>query len=79
VGLRWQSLQEVTFVPRPGGREGDGYLIGVASNYAELRSELVIADAQRLSEGDVARVLLPFRISAQVHGMWASADEITMS
>jgi carotenoid cleavage dioxygenase-like enzyme len=73
------SLQEVTFVPRPGGQEGDGYLIGVASNYAELRSELVIADAQRLSEGDVARVLLPFRISAQVHGTWASADEITMS
>ncbi len=46
------SLQECCFVPRrPGAPEGDGYLIGVASNYAEMRSELVIADATRLSEG----------------------------
>src|SRR5690606_7887051 len=27
------SLQEVTFVPRKGGGEGDGYLVGVATNY----------------------------------------------
>lgn len=73
------SLQECTFVPRGSGAEGEGYLIGVASNYAELRSELVIADAQRLGDGDVARVLLPFRISAQVHGMWASARELAMT
>jgi carotenoid cleavage dioxygenase len=73
------SLQECTFVPRGSGAEGEGYLIGVASNFAELRSELVIADAQRLGDGDVARVLLPFRISAQVHGMWASAQELAMT
>lgn len=51
---------------------------GVCSNYAELRSELVIADAQRLSEGDVARVLQPFRISSQVHGCWADASELKL-
>jgi carotenoid cleavage dioxygenase-like enzyme len=71
------SLQEPTFVPRGPG-EGDGYLIGVASNYAENRSELVIADAQRLGDGDIARVILPFRISSQVHGVWAGADELPM-
>jgi carotenoid cleavage dioxygenase len=71
------SLQECTFVPR-GTNEGEGYLIGVASNYAETRSELVIADAQRLGEGDVARVILPFRISAQVHGVWAGADQLPL-
>ncbi len=50
------SLQECTFVPRgAGGNEGDGYLIGVVSNYAEMRSELVIADAQRLAEGRTSR------------------------
>jgi carotenoid cleavage dioxygenase len=65
------SLQECCFVPRPGSTaEGDGYLIGVASNYAEMRSELIIADAQRLGEGDIARVLLPFRAGPQVHGIW---------
>ncbi len=75
------GLQECTFVPRGGqrGSEGDGYLIGVVSNYAEMRSELVIADAQRLGEGDIARVLLPFRISQQVHGVWASAKELPLT
>jgi carotenoid cleavage dioxygenase len=75
------ALQECTFVPRGGerGSEGDGYLVGVVSNYAEMRSELVIVDAQRLGEGDIARVLLPFRISAQVHGVWASAKELPLT
>jgi len=71
------SLQEPCFVPRPGrAAEGDGYLIGVASNYAEMRSELVIADAKNLEAGDVARVILPFRSTAQVHGIWAGAEEL---
>lgn len=74
------SLQECTFVPRRGSQEeGDGYLVGVASNYAEMRSELVIADARRLEEGDVARVILPFRISQQVHGIWADAGELPLT
>jgi carotenoid cleavage dioxygenase len=72
------SLQECTFVPRGRGEEGEGYLIGIASNYAEMRSELVIADAQRLGEGDVARVILPFRVSSQVHGVWAGANELPL-
>jgi carotenoid cleavage dioxygenase len=72
------SLQECTFVPREGGAEGNGYLVGVCTNYAEQRAELVIADAQRLADGDVARVILPFRISAQVHGIWASSRELPL-
>lgn len=70
------NLQEVTFVPRAGSTEGDGYLVGVAENLAERRAELIIADAQRLGDGDIARVLLPFRISPQVHGIWAGKDEL---
>jgi carotenoid cleavage dioxygenase-like enzyme len=66
------NLQELSFVPT-GDAEGQGYLVGVAANYAEMRSELVIVDAQRLGDGDVARVILPFRISQQVHGVWAGA------
>ncbi len=72
------TLQELSFVPRGRGEEGEGYLVGVASNYAEMRSELIIADAQRLGEGDVARVILPFRLSSQVHGVWAGADELPL-
>jgi carotenoid cleavage dioxygenase-like enzyme len=71
------SLQECCFVPRPGSSaEGDGYLIGVAQNYADMRSELIIADAQNLEAGDIARVILPFRSSAQVHGIWAADGEL---
>jgi carotenoid cleavage dioxygenase-like enzyme len=71
------NLGESCFVPRRGTRavEGDGYLIGVASNLAEMRSELVIADAQHLGDGDVARVILPFR-SSSLHGLWIGDDEI---
>ena len=71
------GLQECTFVPR-GNAEGQGYLIGVASNYAEMRSELIIADAEHLGDGDVARVILPFRLSSQVHGTWAGKDELPL-
>jgi len=72
------SLQECCFVPRSGAKEeGDGYLIGVASNYADMRSELIIADAKNLAAGDIARVILPFRSTAQVHGLWADESELT--
>ncbi len=73
------NLQELSFVPRKGGAEGDGYIVGVAENLAEQRSEMVIADAQRLGDGDIARVLLPFRLSPQVHGVWAGADELPLT
>lgn len=67
------SLSEVTFVPRsPHAAEGDGWLIGTANNYADMRTELIIADALRPEDGDVARVILPFRSNVQVHGRWYS-------
>jgi carotenoid cleavage dioxygenase-like enzyme len=73
------SLQEVQFIPRrKDAPEGDGYLIGIAANYAEMHSELVIIDAQRLEEGDIARVILPFRVAPQVHGWWVGADQLPL-
>lgn len=65
------SLAEVTFVPRSrSAEEGDGWLIGTANNLAEMRTELIIADARHPEDGDVARVTLPFRSNVQVHGRW---------
>lgn len=72
-----QSLQECGFVPRKGStEEGDGYLMGVASNYAEMMSELVIVDAQRMEEGAIATVKLPFRLRSGTHVNWYSAAEL---
>jgi carotenoid cleavage dioxygenase-like enzyme len=71
------SLQEPCFVPRSSrSEEGEGYLIGVASNYAEMRSELIIADARNLEAGDIARVILPFRAFSQVHGIWVEEKQL---
>lgn len=74
------SLQEVQFIPRKkDSPEGDGYLIGVAANYAEMRSELVIVDAEHLEDGDIARVILPFRLAPQIHGWWVGADQLPLN
>ncbi len=72
------SLQELTFVPRRGSTaEGDGYLIGTASDLAEMRTELIVVDARSLEE--IARVYLPFRASTQVHGYWWDAEDLDLA
>jgi carotenoid cleavage dioxygenase len=69
------SLFEPQFVPRrDDAEEGDGYLIGVANDFAEMKSELVIADARHLEEGAIARIKMPFRLHMQVHGWWVPAS-----
>jgi carotenoid cleavage dioxygenase len=71
------ALQEVTFVPRHKyADEGDGWLIGTASNYADMHTELIVADAQHPEDGAVARVILPFRSNVQVHGRWYGDDQL---
>ena len=72
-----QSLQECCFAPRRADApEGDGYLLGVVSNYADMSSDLVVVDAQRLEEGAVATVKLPFRLRSGTHGAWMPAAEL---
>jgi carotenoid cleavage dioxygenase-like enzyme len=69
------TLQEACFVPKSSAAaEGEGYLVGVFSNLAENRSELVVVDAQRMQE--LARVMLPFRIADQVHGTWVPYEDL---
>ncbi len=69
------NLQEACFAPKGAkAAEGSGYLLGVFSNMVEKRSELLIVDAEKMQE--IARVILPFAIAAQVHGMWASHEEL---
>ena len=66
-----QGLQECMFVPRSkDAEEGDGYLLGIASNYAEMMSELVIVDAKHMEDGAVATVKLPFRLRSGTHTNW---------
>jgi carotenoid cleavage dioxygenase len=65
------GLQESCFVPRSqNAPEGDGYLIGIADRPFESRSDLLVLDAQRLAEGPLATVRMPFRLYTQIHGWW---------
>jgi carotenoid cleavage dioxygenase len=70
------GVQECCFVPRSArAPEGDGYLIGVADREIDRRSDLLILDAQRLADGPLATVRLPFKIFQQVHGWWVPAAQ----
>ncbi len=70
------SLQECCFVPRSArAAEGDGYLIGIAQRMLEGRSDLLILDAQRLAEGPIASVRMPFKLFTQIHGWWVAAEQ----
>ncbi len=71
------NVQELSFIPRsPTAPEGDGYIIGTASNYADMRTELIIVDAMEMTE--LARVFLPFRMTPQVHARWYGSTELPL-
>jgi carotenoid cleavage dioxygenase len=73
-------LQVCSFVPRSAdAAEGDGYLMGIASNYAEMQSELVIVDANHMEEGAIATVKLPFRLRSGTHTNWFPASALGTS
>ena len=72
------SLAEIVFAPRSANaREGEGYLMGVATrNDENRRSDLVILDAEHLADGPVATVKLPMRAVGQVHGWWVPEAQL---
>ena len=69
---------EPCFAPRSADApEGDGYVMAVLNRYGETsRSELIVLDTARFSEGPIARVLMPFRLHSAVHGNWVPAKDL---
>lgn len=64
------------FIPRGvDAPEGDGYLVGLSMNYAEMVSELVILDTQDLSK-HVALCRLPIRLRMGIHGNWVDDTDV---
>jgi len=64
---------EAVFAPRPGATdEDDGWLMTFVYDAEEETSELVIVNAQDLSNTPVARVLIPQRVPYGFHGTWIS-------
>jgi len=75
------SLAECCFAPRnAGAREGEGYLMGVATRNDEGgRADLVILDAEHIGDGPVATVHLPMRAVGQVHGWWVPETQLPVT
>ena len=74
---RMTSLAECVFAPKnAGAREGEGYLLGVATRLDQGNlPDLLILDAEHLDEGPLATVKMPVPIASQVHGWWVSEWE----
>lgn len=72
------SLAECCFAPKHAkAREGEGYLMGVATRRDEGgRNDLIILDAEHLADGPVAVVKLPLRVAGQVHGWWVPESQM---
>jgi carotenoid cleavage dioxygenase len=68
---------ETAMAPRIGATaEDDGYLVTITSDVNRDLSECLVFDAARLSDGPVARVRLPERVSSGTHATWASTEEL---
>jgi carotenoid cleavage dioxygenase len=71
------SLQEPCFIPKSkDAPEGEGYVVGLANRLKEMRSDLLVFDAQHVDEGPIATVKLPLRLRPGLHGNWHTADQI---
>jgi carotenoid cleavage dioxygenase len=70
-------LQEPTFIPKSDkSNEGEGYLVALVNRYDEMRSDLVLLDAQHVDEGPVATIRLPLRLRQGLHGSWVPMDQL---
>jgi carotenoid cleavage dioxygenase len=71
------TLQEPTFIPKSdNAAEGEGYLVALVNRYDEMRSDLVVLDAQHLDDGPVATVKLPLRLRQGLHGSWVPESQL---
>jgi carotenoid cleavage dioxygenase-like enzyme len=75
---RSRAVNEPVFIPRnaAASKEGDGYLLAVGQNMEKGTTELYLIDATTMEE--LARVVLPFRSSPQVHGTWATPADLPL-
>ncbi|SDH76716.1 carotenoid cleavage dioxygenase [Actinokineospora alba] len=63
---------ETAFAARAGSQgEDDGYLITMTTDMNADRSECLVFDARRVTDGPVARIRLPERVSSGTHSTWA--------
>jgi carotenoid cleavage dioxygenase-like enzyme len=68
---------EAPFAPRPHATaEDDGYLVSFVYDGAADQSEVVIYDAQDVTNAPLARVILPQRVPIGFHACWVPEDKL---
>ncbi len=68
---------ESPMAPRPGAtREDDGYVLSFVMDMNTDSSECQIFDAEDVSAGPLARVLLPERLASGTHTFWAPEESL---
>jgi len=68
---------ETPFAARPNATaEDDGYLVTFTTDVARDLSECLIFDAACITDGPIARVRLPERISSGTHSCWTPAAQL---
>lgn len=71
AGVR-RFVCEPLFVPKPQPTaEDDGWILAVLHNAESNKGELVILDAQRISDGPLATIRLPHHLAAGLHGSFS--------
>lgn len=72
------TVAEPIFVPAtPDSPPGVGYVFVIVARRDQMRSDLVILDAQQLAAPPVCTLSLPMRIRMGVHGNWVDQTELT--
>lgn len=64
---------EHLFVARPGGAQGEGWLIGTAHDRHAARTVLSVFDAAALADGPISQAVLPRRLPPGFHGRFQPA------
>ena len=68
---------EVGVAPKPGGTaEDDAYIVTFTTDTANERSECLVLDGRRISDGPIARLRLPEQISSGTHSAWAPGSAV---
>ena len=74
VARAWVSgdsvFDEVIFVPAPGGEPEQGFYVTFRTDRTTLKSDFVVLAADDITAGPIARIPLPFRVPAGLHGNW---------
>jgi carotenoid cleavage dioxygenase len=67
--------QEFVFAPRIGSRaEDDGYVVGFVHDEGNDQTECWVIDAQRFTDGPVARIRTPQRVPYGFHSHWVGSS-----